>query len=316
MKIKIDVKLVVTIVLLGINGFIFLYRNNGFTYTQYYNDTASGCDESCIRKWVKPNLNFAETDLKKAYRLLQQNINIDSIASDENKLIAIGAWLQDELSRQTGIKNDSVNTLPALQQYYCFKKNSNFSFDCGNFQAMFSLFCTSVKLPCRNFQNIELPGNNPPRGSHVANEIYLKAYNKWVLADPYRNYLLIRKKKVPLSAAEYLDYNIAGVGDTLSVIKQSGGKVIKDIINPVRFSPDFYFNKNFILHIYKETDLQQIYSIQEKIKRYLLPVSWYEVYAPQQKNSNLLFHVKQLFLLAFAGWILFLIFRITRKSTT
>ena len=154
MKIKIAVKLLVTIVLLGINGFIFLYRNNGFIYTQYYIDASSGCDESCIRKWIKPNSNFAETDLNEAHRLLQQNISIDSIASDENKLIAIGAWLQDELSRQTGTKNDSINTLPALQQYYCFKKNSNFSFDCGNFQAMFSLFCTSVKLPCRNLQNI------------------------------------------------------------------------------------------------------------------------------------------------------------------
>ncbi len=314
MKIKIDVKFLVIIVLLGINGFIFLYRNNGFIYTQYYIDASSGCDESCIRKWIKPNSNFVETDLNEAHRLLQQNISIDSIASDENKLIAIGAWLQDELSRQTGTKNDSINTLPALQQYYCFKKNSNFSFDCGNFQAMFSLFCTSVKLPCRNLQNIELPGNNPPGGSHVANEVYLKDYNKWVLTDPYRNHLLIKKKNVPLSAIEYLDYNIAAVADTLSVIKESGGKVLIDTIEPARFTPDFYFNKNFILYIYKETDLRQVYSIPEKIKRYFLPVSWYEVYAPQQKNSNLLFHVKQFFLLAFAGWILFIIFRITRKS--
>ena len=316
MKKRTGVYSLITIALFCVNGFIFLYRNNGFIYTQYYSDAATGCDESCIRKWVKPNSNFAETDLNEAHLLLQQNINIDSIASDENKLIAIGAWLNNELSRKTGTKNDSVNTLPALQQYYCFKKNSNFSFDCGNFQAMFSLFCTSIKLPCRNLQNIELPGNNPPRGSHVANEIYLKAYNKWVLTDPYQNHLLIKKKNLPLSASEYLDYNIAAVADTLSIIKQSGGKVLIDIIEPTRFSPDFYFNKNFILHIYKETDLQQVYSIPKKIKRYLFPVSWYEVYAPQEKNSNLLFRIKQLFFLVFTGWILFLIFRITRKSTT
>ena len=135
-----------------------------------------------------------------------------------------------------------------------------------------------------------------------------------MLTDPYRNHLLIKKKNVPLSAIEYLDYNIAAVADTLSVIKESGGKVLIDTIEPARFTPDFYFNKNFILYIYKETDLRQVYSIPEKIKRYFLPVSWYEVYAPQQKNSNLLFHVKQFFLLAFAGWILFIIFRITRKS--
>ena len=154
MKIKIAVKLLVPIVLLGINGFIFLYRNHGFIYTQYYSDTPRGCDESCIRKWTKPNLNFAAKDLHEAHQVLQQNIHIDSIPSDENKLIAVGAWLKNELSRQRGTKNDSVNALPALQQYYCFKKNSDFSFDCGNFQAMFSLFCTSVKLPCRNLQNI------------------------------------------------------------------------------------------------------------------------------------------------------------------
>jgi hypothetical protein len=305
----------ITIALLCINVLIFLFRNHGFEYKQYFSASSIGtdCDESCIKKWNQPASNFSTVDLTEAHTLLQQNINIDSISSPENKLTAIGAWLNNELSYETGNKSDSVNALPALKQYYCFKNNRQFSYDCGNFQPIVSLFCTSVNLPCRNFQNIQIPAVGLANDSHVAIEVYLKEYKKWVLTDPYQNHLLVKKNNIPLSASEYLDYNIAGGNDTVCIIKQAAGRAIIDTVTPARFKEDAYFNKNYTLYFYKETGEKSVYSFPNKLKRYFWPSSWYEVYAPQQKNTNLLFRIKQVSAILLTGWLSFLLFRTVRK---
>ena len=305
----------ITAALLCINGLIFLFRNHGFEYKQYISTSSpvTGCDDSCIKKWTRPASNFSAADLAEAHTLLQLSIGIDSISSQENKLIAIGAWLKNELSYETGSKNDSVNTLPALKQYYCFKNNRKFSYDCGNFQPIVSLFCTSVNLSCRNFQNIQIPAAGLADDSHVANEVYLKEYKKWVLTDPYQNHMLVKKNNTPLSAPEYLDYNIASGNDTVCVVKQAAGQVVIDTVALARFKEDAYFNKNYTLYFYKETSEKSVYSFPNKLKRYFWPSSWYEVYAPQQKNTNLLFRIKQVSAVLLTGWLIFLLFRSFRK---
>jgi hypothetical protein len=302
----------ITVILLFINAAIFLYRNQGFDYKDYFPSSRAAtfdCNESCIRKWTEPTSKFLPAELAEAYKLLQQNINIDSIQPDENKIIAIAAWLRNGLYDQKGIMSDSLKALSPLKQYYCFKEKNHFNFDCGNFQAIYSLFCTSVKLPCRNFQNIQLLADSLGTDSHVANEVYLKEYKKWVLTDAYQNHLLIKKKNTPLSAAEYLDYNIAGGKDMLCIVKQSGGKAFTDTLMPAGFKQDFYFNKNYILYFYKLTDNKEIYSLRNRVKRYFFAGSWYKIYAPQQKRTILPFRIKQLFLLVLAGWVIFVLVR-------
>ena len=298
----------ITAALLCTNGLIFLFRNHGFEYKQYISTSSAitGCDDSCTKKWIRPASNFSATDLAEAHTLLQLSIGIDSISLQENKLIAIGAWLKNELSDETGSKNDSVDALPALKQYYCFKNNRNFSYDCGNFQPIVSLFCTSVNLFCRNFQNIQIPAAGLTGDSHVANEVYLKEYKKWVLTDPYQNHMLVKKNNIPLSAPEYLDYNIAGGNDTICIIKQAAGQVLTDTIVLARFKQDAYFNKNYILYFYKEPGEKSAYSFPNKLKRYFWPSSWYEVYAPQQNNTNLFFRIKQVSAILLTGWLIFL----------
>ncbi|MDZ4796490.1 MAG: hypothetical protein SGI83_19645 [Bacteroidota bacterium] len=309
-------KLVITTALLSINILIFLFRDHGFEYRHFLAASLNekACDEACIRKWTKPNSNYPAKDLAEARGILQQYIQIDSIKSEENKLIAIGGWLRDELAKQTGLMNDSVNALPALQQYYCFKSNATYSYDCGNIQTLFSFFCTAAQLYCRNFQNIQLPTDNLAPDSHVANEIYLKDYQKWVLSDPFQNHLLVKKNNIPLSAAEYLDYNIAGGKDTVCFIEQAAGRTFADTVTYAGFKKDTYFNKNYILHFYKDRANPEVYSVRNKLKRYFWPYSWYEIYTPQQKNTNFLFRIKQGAALLLAGWSLFLLTRIFQKE--
>lgn len=309
-------RIIITAALLSINILIFLFRNHGFEYRHYLSAAAAGvvCDEACINKWTNPNAAYTAKELAEARQLLQENIRIDSMLSAEEKIIAIGGWLREELSKQTGQMNDSVNALPALQQYYCFKNNRQYSYDCGNVQTLFSFFCTAARLPCRNFQNIQLSNDSLAYDSHVANEIYIKDYQKWVLSDPFQNHLLVKKNNIPLSAAEYLDYNIAGGQDTVVFIQNSGGLPLADTVTPAGFKKDTYFNKNYILHFYKETPNQELYSFANKLKRYFWPHSWYEIYAPQQKNTNFLFRIKQIAALLLGGWLIFMVTGIVRKE--
>lgn len=306
-----------SIALIIINGLFFIYREKGFNFKKYFNNTEIVCNPDCIEKWTYPNAHHSSEVLAAGRKILQQKISIDKIQDDENKVIALSAWLNKKFSNHPDYLSidDSIQSLLPLQQYYYFNGSKQFNLDCGYFQTLFAFFCTSISIPCRNIQNIQIPSGSLQTDSHVMNEVYLKKYKKWVLTDPYQNHLLILSKKdTPLSASEYLDYNIGGGKDTVHIVNQSEDGIQLFAMAPSNFKPDLYFNKNYKLFYYKETNLSFVYSVSEKIKRYVLPYSWYEIYSPLEKKNNLLFRVRQFFLFLLIGWAIFIIIGYFKKK--
>jgi len=304
-------KVLITLLFILINLLIFLFRNEGFEYKKYSSQKElypDNCDSNCIKAWDYPVRIFTQTELIKGKKILAERIGIDSFSSDEKKMVTIAGWLYADFYGQFGTPTDSLSNLSPLEQFRYLESNREAQLHCGNFQPISSFFFTAARLPNRLIQNF-LVNPDVPADSHVVNEVFLKPYNKWVLTDGYQNHLMLKQNNIPLSAAEYLDYAIATPKDSIFIAKKSGPGIINQ-----SFSRDQYFNSNYVLFYYKDPNLSHTYSALNKLKRYFLASYWYEIYAPQQKNSNLLFRIKQLFIAVLAGWILFLLLNVILKK--
>ena len=288
------------ILLLIINFIIYLNRNNGFEYInalsieQLY---PSECDNNCINKWTKPDKKYSSAELTEGFSFLKMNTGIDTIKTDEIKIISIAAFLFLTYQNQMGQPSARLNHLLPLKQLELLSSEKSEHLWCGNFQSIFGYFCSCAGLPARYVEITSFPGLYP-EDTHEVNEIYIEKYKKWVLVDVTRNMLMIKKNAAPLSAAEYFNFKVSDKAGTVQVLKAtSNNSFIFDTVIAEKNMEDNYFNKNFFLRYYYMTDLQKVYDPLLKLKRYILPDSWYAVYDPRNNYTNYRFRLKQFFIL-------------------
>lgn len=290
----------------GANLFIFINRNRGFEYRKFSNIDelySPHADNNFLKRWTKPNERFTDAELQAGISLLKHEISIDTFQDEESKVIAIAGFLAHSFFRQLGAPSDSLSRLSPLQQYQYLARNKSAGLWCGHFQAMFGFFCTAMGLSNRYIELVPV-NNDIPRDIHEVNEVYLAKAKNWVMVDVTRNILLVRGKGHILSAAQYLDLGMQAWDDTLEFVRPDT-TAGKGVVAIRQFSSrDNYFNKNYLLRYYIETDLSKVYAPQEKIKRYILAHPWYEQYDPGNQHSNFLFRVKQGFIFLFFGLLL------------
>ncbi len=160
---------------------------------------------------------------------------------------------------------------------------------------MFGFFCTTAKLLNRYVEVV--PGNNSiPADYHEVNEVYLTEIKKWIMIDVTGNILSIYKNHQPVSAAIYLDYMLQKQNDTFSVIRSDSISFHTETLLKGKFFPDNYFNQDHFLRYYHTMNLSEAYGSVPKIKRYIFADPWYEMYDSQKQHSNVLFRIKQSFI--------------------
>ncbi|GEM_PF-2843645 len=296
---------IVIVLLFIINLVIALNRNRGFAYVNALTTddlNPAECNKECIEKWTKPNKKFLPAELENGRFILKKERVLDAAFSDEDKIMRIAGYLYSKFHRQAGQPSAKLNSLQPLQQLQLLSEDTTEKLWCGNFQAMIGFLCTAAGLPNR-YVEITSFAEAPSGGTHEVNEVYLEKNKKWVMTDATRNMLLIKNGDTPVSASEYFQYNLQAGNTRLRVLKTaSNNSFIFDTLMTETKPGDSFFNKNFFLRYYYMTDLQQVYSPLQKLKRYLLPESWYAVYDPQNNYSNTRFRIKQFFaaLLCFA----------------
>lgn len=288
----------IIVLLFIINLVIALNRNRGFAYVNALTADKlypAECDMECIEKWTRPNKKFTPAELEHGRSVLKKEMAIDSAFSDEDKIVRISGYLYSKFHRQAGQPSAKLNSLQPLQQLQLLSKDTTEKLWCGNFQAMTGFLCTAAGLPNRYVEITSFAGALQG-GTHEVNEVYLQKNKKWVMTDVTRNMLLIKNGDHPVSAAEYFQLSLQAGNSKLQVQKTaSNNSIIFDTLMAKTKSEDSFFNKNFFLRYYYMTNLQQVYSPLQKMKRYLLPESWYAVYDPQNSYPNTRFRVKQLF---------------------
>jgi hypothetical protein len=217
-----------------------------------------------------------------------------------NKVTSIVKFLYDRFYEQMGTPTLDFSTSTPMIQYRKLCSSKNEHLWCGNFAVMVAFFCWSEGIVTRNVEII-YPGDH-----HVLNESYIPETRSWIVTDATNNLLLIKDKN-----DNYL--NLASLKDSLQ--KKSQLVVIRSVnalgsieqveLNymkmPVQFTAQVPFQ------LYYTVYSNYIYKSSNKIKRYFMPTTWYEIYDLNKRHSNFGFYFKQfLSLIWVASMFLFL----------
>lgn len=239
-----------------------------------------------LGKWKKIRSTFSEVDLKNAKQLTSSEAKIIDTESTISKINKLGTWLLKSTQHcPFGVPPDSFTLLSPINQYNIIVKEAPRIW-CGTFGYMFLFFCTANNITCRYVEIM----NDPEH--HVINECYIPELNQWVLVDLTYNILYAQNdtgRYLNIIDVENLSYE--GKKDSITLFSYMNDSLIKKIYTISQTLWKQYLSHNKGIFFYYTTDLKKVYSLKDKIVRYLLPVSWYEVYS--EKNlSNIWFYLR------------------------
>jgi hypothetical protein len=288
---------VLFIILSLVNLLVFLFRDY-FQYQPYASFTSlyRRCDQACMEKWSRFTEDYPSRDLTEAKQLMDSVLaNTEPGALAKTQKIA--RFLVLRFQKQLGTPSTALLTAPPLDQYKMLSASDSLQLWCGNFAQLFSFFCWSQGIACRSIE-IMNPGDH-----HVLNECYLPEMGKWVMLDLTNNLLFVRNEQKQLLDLVNFRHQVKK-GLPLQVERAEGDTVISGTGGLAL--PGYYLDDH-PLYYYHRVDNLKIYAAKEKMARYLLPVSWYDIFDDQDRN-NYLFYLKELLILLWiaAGFILLL----------
>jgi hypothetical protein len=273
-----------------INLAIFFYRDK-FTYHKYA--TRSSLYSTDTLRWKKFIDDYSKQELIEAKIILDSLLDIEN-KSTSSKILEIGKLLYQRFHKQLGKPSHLVSAATPLNQFKILDSSHSERLWCGNFAAIFVFFCWSEGIPCR-FIEIVNPGNH-----HVLSECYLSESKEWALTDITTNHLLLFNRN------RNKFENLLNVRDTLMDSLQSlqmeEGEIVTKPFIPGFY--DTYFGHGNPIYYYYRINNFEVYKSGEKIKRYFLPITWYEE-VNRKVSGNFLFYVKQSLILL---WLFCLIF--------
>jgi hypothetical protein len=288
---------VLFVILTLVNLLVFLFRDY-FQYQPYAGMTSlyRRCDQSCMEKWRAFTEDYPSRDLTEAKQLMDSVLG-NRDAGSFAKTQKIARFLVLRFQKQLGTPSVALLKAAPLDQYKMLSASDTLQLWCGNFAQLFSFFCWSEGIACRSIE-IMNPGDH-----HVLNECYLPETGRWMMVDLTNNLLFVRDKEQQLLNLVNFRQQVQH-GLPVQSERAAGGTVIAGTGGmPI---PGYYL-ADHPLYYYHRVNNQKTYAAKEKITRYLLPVSWYDIYDDQDQN-NYLFYLKELLILLWiaAGFILLL----------
>ena len=277
------------LLLTAANVGMFLFRDH-FTYVSYARraELYGDCDPACWQKWKQFALDYPEAELAEAKRIG------DSVVGDEReegtKVLLLARFLYTSFHEQEG--NPSADLLRAspLQQFLRLRHSKSEALWCGNYSSMMAYFCWAQGIPSR------VVGVLKPGDQHVLNECYLASAGRWVMVDITSDRFLVADRQ-----GKWLDFQEVKArlleNDTLAAAGSSGS--VERLSAAVPVAARYYLADAENIY-YHRVDNAAAYRFGEKLKRYVWPVSWYDIYATEGK-WNLGFWLKTGLLLS---WLL------------
>jgi transglutaminase-like putative cysteine protease len=268
-----------------LNIIIFYYRDS-FQYIPYsnYNSLYMPYDSSGTNKWKESYDNLDKKEIWEADSILQTNTDIKGKTSTIEKVLTIGNYIYNEFHAQTGMPSQNSLYLSAIPLYRFLIQNRKEELWCGQYASLMLTFCWSQNIATRYIE-IFHPGNH-----HVINECYIPELGKWIMIDLTNNILMAAtKQKTYLNSVDF-HHNVNSTQE-ISIISSVNNKIGQTLLNKNNSFVTTYFKDNDQYYFYHHIDLNKAYCPAEKVKRYLLPIHWYEIYSNKQSN-NYLFIIK------------------------
>jgi len=298
--------MIVFLVITFINLLIFFSRDH-FSYKPYisYSAIYGPCDRSCLQKWEQFTSDYPRADMAEGRKIMETAPRLKT-KNTQDRIVEIGRFLYTKFYRQMGRPSPAVATATPLNQYKMFCSSDSLKLWCGSFALMFNFFCWSEGISCRIIE-IMNPGDH-----HVLNECYIPENKQWVMVDVTNNQLLVQNSnKQLLNLVEFEDQ--LKKPSSLLALSASGDSVgSKPISREAGYIHSYYKNKKPVYYYYR-VNLDEVYRTTSKIRRYLLPVSWYVIF-DSNKHNNILFYTRQLLIFLWVLLFIFLLLVILRKA--
>jgi len=281
------------------NLFVYIYRDR-FAYfpaASYSSLYQSSCDEACVKKWKQFIYDYPASDLLQAKKIADSWIQSDT-QTTINKVIKLASAVYNRFNRQLGQPTALLLRSDPLEEYKMLCASDSEKLWCGIYANMFAYFCWAENIPCRIIE-IMNPGD-----AHEINECFIAETNQWVMVDLTTNQLLTKNSKDQL--LNLLDFNEAlQNSSSLYAVSASGDSLTTREISYKESYLPHYTMINQLYYYYRINNIA-VYRPILKLKRYVLPVSWFEVY-DEKKHTNYLFFTKQVLLFLWAVVLVMLI---------
>ena len=273
----------------------FFLRKDFFEYKPY-------AEESALYAPASGNWNRFFTDFPREGRGLARLFTDSLLKGRDTARLAqikqIGSFLYGKFSKQLGKPTVNDQLQDPWDMYRFFAADSSRTLWCGHLSMMFNYFCLARGIETRMIE-IMKPGDH-----HVVNECYLPAIQQWVLVDITYNQLLVSEENgMPVGLTSFrrmqgrnINLKVQAANDSVRLLRPDTGYVRN------------YYNTGDPAYYYHTINPKVVYQTSEKIRRYFLPESWYQILATEP-TSNFLFYLKQGLALA---WLLSLIFLLYR----
>lgn len=265
---------------------VIVYFRDAFQYQPYTSYAAlyQPGTAAYSEKWTQVPKNIPKEELAEASHILHTHTDIARKTTTQEKVLAIGSFLRQNFAAQYGTPAQNTLGLSSMALYHTLLQSKETKLWCGQFGSMFLLFCWSQNIQCRYIELFQ-PGDH-----HVVNESFLPELNQWVMTDVTFNTLLAQDHEGQLLNARAF-YEKVNSNEEIYRWSQDSNGLMRNRLNKNLPFIQRYFRKDCPYYYYNHTDLKQAYRPSEKVKRFFLPVSWYEIYSTNQQ-SNLPFWVK------------------------
>ena len=256
-----------------------------------YSSLYGTCDNSCENKWGQYKDDYPVEELAEAKKISDSLLVTEK--TTYGKIIGIAKFIYEKFHKQSGKPtSDLLDDSPLTH----FKKLSAFDsleLWCGNFAQMFSFFCWSQGIVCRNIEILN-PGDH-----HVLNECFVPEEGRWIMVDVTNNMLLVQSTSASILNLEDFQKNIRTNGPIIAARTPEDSITLQTMSKNESFIKNYYLKENPAFY-YHRVDNEKVYSAGNKIKRYLLPVSCYEI-LNDKGESNFPFYLKASFMVL---WII------------
>lgn len=294
--------LLLFLLLTAINLIVYFYRDR-FHYQPYrsYAELYKECNTDCKALWKTDFLASSDVEQTEARQISEPWVaNIPD--STLTKATLLSKQIYETFGQRFGQPKAALLQLSPLNQYKFLNQNTSDSLWCGIYANMVSYFAWSQNIIARNIE-MKYSGD-----AHVVSECYIPELRKWIFMDPTFGMLGLKNAQgVWLDLQSFRE--ALRRNEPIDVLRSKDGKPEwMPLERDAWYLDHYYAPTNSSDLYYHHTSLQEAYKPWEKVKRYLLPVSWYYIYDPSDK-TNIWFGIRLLFI---GLWLLsgtFLVFR-------
>lgn len=246
-------------------------------------------------KWKYTYDYIPAEEIAASKKILKTDAALKDTDADTVKFKKIALFIYKTLLPHIGVPADSLLAMRPQQQFNCIR-NGKAQVWCANFSILLNYFCSISGLKIRQ---VGFTGriHNISAGVHIANEIYIPEYGGWVYTDLTQNLVFLKDDAGNyLNAADFLFFKSMSAKPNINAYRIRAENFQFEKLS----TPEVLYGWNYsnLVSLYPH-DPAKLYSLKNKIKRYLTEEVWFEIYDNGSYNNNKKFYLKQFLFITF-----------------